>query len=244
MASQNVQIAGLTITTCSIIEASKAVLANPLVEKSSFHLVNAYTISLANRNQTYLETLNGGICFPDGKPLSVFAKIKSVKASQIRGPSLFEKVLSDSAQTGLRHFLVGGSEDLLKKLTSKIALNYPATEIVGSFSPPFRSMSSAELREQDSIIRNSRADIVWVGLGTPRQDFEAARICHELGLTTVAIGAAFDFYSETKRESPKWLTFVGLEWAFRLITEPRRLWKRYLIGNLVFLWAVLSKWRK
>lgn len=244
MTIKNVQIAGLAISTCSIAEASDAILANPKQEKSSYHLVNSYTIALANQNIDYLSTLKSGVCFPDGKPLSMFAKLKSSLASQIRGPSLFEKVLADSSDTGIRHFFLGGSEELLQKMTAKLALSLPNTEIAGTFSPPFRNMSLAESTEQDSIIRKSKADIVWVGLGTPRQDIEAARICREMGVTSVAVGAAFDFFSGMKRESPKWLTLFGLEWAFRLVSEPRRLWKRYLVGNFVFLWAVLSKWYK
>lgn len=244
MTIETVEIARLAISTCTLIEATSAILSNPREEKSSHHLVNAYSISLAARNSEYMSTLQCGVCFPDGKPLSIFAGIKSSRAFQIRGPSLFEKVLSDSSHTSTRHFFLGGSDELLQKLTAKIELYFPNTEIAGSFSPPFRDMTNAELIEQDSLIRKSNPDIVWVGLGTPRQDIEALRICRELGLTTVAIGAAFDFFSGMKRESPRWLAFFGLEWAFRLASEPRRLWKRYLVGNLVFLWAVLWNWRK
>jgi N-acetylglucosaminyldiphosphoundecaprenol N-acetyl-beta-D-mannosaminyltransferase len=105
-------------------------------------------------------------------------------------------------------------------------------------------MTPEEVSAQDSLILESKADIVWVGLGTPRQDFECARITKELGLTTVAVGAAFDFFSGLKKESPKWMTKLGLEWIFRFASEPKRLWRRYLVGNFVFLWAVLLGWSK
>jgi N-acetylglucosaminyldiphosphoundecaprenol N-acetyl-beta-D-mannosaminyltransferase len=102
-------------------------------------------------------------------------------------------------------------------------------------------MTDRERNEQDDAIRASGADIVWVGLGTPKQDIEAERIATATNTTTVAIGAAFDFAAGTLREAPSWLSRAGLEWLFRLAMEPRRLWRRYLIGNLVFIYAVFRK---
>jgi N-acetylglucosaminyldiphosphoundecaprenol N-acetyl-beta-D-mannosaminyltransferase len=225
-------------------DASELVLANPNENQNSFHLVNSYSIALAHKDLEYRSVLQKGICFPDGKPLSIFAKLKNPIARQIRGPSLFEKVLEESGGTGTKHFFLGGSEELLETLLAKISKAFPNTEVVGSFSPPFRMLTSQEISSQDSLILESKADIVWVGLGTPRQDFECARITKELGLTTVAVGAAFDFFSGQKKESPEWMTKMGLEWIFRFASEPKRLWRRYLVGNFVFLWAVLVGWSK
>jgi N-acetylglucosaminyldiphosphoundecaprenol N-acetyl-beta-D-mannosaminyltransferase len=224
--------------------AAITVLENPSQTRSSFHLVNSYSIALAHQDSLYRATLQEGVCFPDGKPLSLFAKLKNPSTSQIRGPSMFEKVLENSGRIGTKHFFLGGSEELLDALLTRITKAFPNTEISGSFSPPFRKMTPEEVSAQDSLILESKADIVWVGLGTPRQDFECARITKELGLTTVAVGAAFDFFSGLKKESQKWMTKLGLEWIFRFASEPKRLWRRYLVGNFVFLWAVLLGWSK
>lgn len=128
---------------------------------------------------------------------------------------------------------------MLVKLQQNLEARFPGVEIVGTYSPPFRSLSEAELDAQDELILRSGADIVWVGLGTPKQDHEVRRLADSLHVTACAVGAAFDFTAGTKREAPKWMTRVGLEWTFRLISEPRRLWKRYLIGNFVFLAAII-----
>ncbi len=120
-------------------------------------------------------------------------------------------------------------------------MQFPGLKVVGSASPPFRPMTPAERFSQDEDIRTSGAAFVWVGLGTPKQDFEAARICHQLGVTTVAVGAAFDFLARTKREAHPLLRQLGLEWAHRLATEPRRLWRRYLFGNIRFMRLALNE---
>ena len=244
MTLKNELIANIPIATCSMEDASELVLASPKVNPNAFHLINSYSIALAHNDSKYRSVLQEGVCFPDGKPLSLFARLKNPIARQIRGPSLFEKALHDSGRTETKHFFLGGSEELLNALLGKISKEFPNTEIVGSFSPPFRTMTLEEIATQDSLILASQANIVWVGLGTPRQDFECARITKQLELTTVAVGAAFDFFSGLKKESPKWMTKLGLEWIFRFASEPRRLWKRYLVGNFVFLWAVVVGWSK
>ena len=111
--------------------------------------------------------------------------------------------------------------------------------IVGVESPPFRVLSADELAQQDDRVLSSGADIVWVGLGTPKQDIESERLAAALPIVAVAVGAAFDFTAGTLQEAPAWMKSVGLEWFYRLIKEPRRLWKRYVFGNLRFLKAAL-----
>jgi N-acetylglucosaminyldiphosphoundecaprenol N-acetyl-beta-D-mannosaminyltransferase len=126
-------------------------------------------------------------------------------------------------------------------LKCAIDKRFPGALIVGMISPPFHPLTDAERADQDSAINASDADVVWVGLGTPKQDFEAQRVCDECGVTTVAVGAAFDFVAGTKPEAPNWMRRLSLEWVFRLLTEPRRLWKRYLFGNTRFITIVLKE---
>lgn len=206
------------------------------------HLVNAFTLALAHGDERYFSVLrNAGINLPDGKPLAWITRFSKRPLTQVRGPQFFLDVLDEGRKVTLKHFLLGGSDATLKSLTYALQSRYPGILIVGAFSPPFRSMTEQEIAEQDQLIDTSRADIVWVGLGTPKQDFEVERIAASLPVVACAVGAAFDFAAGTKREAPKWMTKVGLEWTFRFATEPRRLWRRYLIGNFVFLHAVWSR---
>ncbi|MDP9889822.1 exopolysaccharide biosynthesis WecB/TagA/CpsF family protein [Pseudarthrobacter enclensis] len=108
-------------------------------------------------------------------------------------------------------------------------------------SPPFSAMSPREYESQDRRIEDTNPDIVWVGLGTPKQDFEAQRLATAGNFFAVAVGAAFDFSAGTKKEAPRWITALGFEWLFRLAAEPKRLWRRYLIGNFVFLYSVIRR---
>ncbi|MDV2976875.1 UNVERIFIED_CONTAM: WecB/TagA/CpsF family glycosyltransferase [Actinomycetes bacterium ARC8] len=202
------------------------------------HLVNAYTLALADKDSGYAENLaEGSIIFPDGKPLSIVSKLlhHSPPLQQIRGPQLFLDVFDYGRRTGLRHFLLGSSPEVLHALQLSLNAKYPGCEIVGSESPPFRALSSEEVAAQDERVRQARPDIVWIGLGTPKQDREARRLTEATGIMTVAVGAAFDFAAGRVPEAPTWMRMLCLEWLFRLVTEPRRLWRRYLFGNSRFL---------
>jgi len=202
------------------------------------HLVNAYTLALADRDPLLATTLRSGLNLIDGTPLAWLApKPDSSRTSHhaCRGPGLFHGALHAGIAHGVRHYLLGGSPETLTTLQERIELMHPGAAIAGVCSPPFRMLTSDE---RDAIldgIRTSQADIVWVGLGTPKQDFEVRTIAEALPVTAVAVGAAFDFAAGLKPEAPAWLQGSGLEWTFRLATEPRRLWRRYIFGNARFL---------
>lgn len=192
-----------------------------------------------------MKVLKGpGINLPDGGPLSsMLARTSEVACQQVRGPGLFENCLDRGREHGLRHFFLGGSQEALEQLIAQVEFRFPGCDIAGSWSPPFRPLSPAELEWQDLMIDGSGAHIVWVGLGTPKQDVEALRLVGSVGVTTAAVGAAFDFTAGTKVVAPLWMQASHLEWLFRLATEPRRLWKRYLFGNVQFLRLALRHTR-
>lgn len=207
----------------------------------SFHFVNAYTISLTYNDEVYRECISASSGnFPDGKPLSILTRFANVPLRHVRGPEFFTRMMSYGLNHGLRHYFLGGDEETLRRIRVRAEKDFPGIKIAGSFSPPFRTCTESELRQQDEAIRQAAPHIIWVGLGTPKQDFEARRLASE-GFTAVAIGAAFDFFAGSKPEAPKWVTALGLEWLFRLASEPRRLWRRYLIGNMTFLRAVAMR---
>lgn len=206
------------------------------------HLVNAYTVALAARDANYSNVLaQSSANLPDGKPLSWISNARGRRLWQVRGPSLFGHVMDLGRETGIKHFLLGSTDETLEKLNYELKKRYPGIQIVGQFSPPFRDVTPTEIAVQDQTISDSKAQIVWVGLGTPKQDFEVLRLTKALPVVAIAVGAAFDFVAGTKNEAPTWMRKVGLEWLFRLLSEPKRLWRRYLFGNIEFLWAILRK---
>jgi N-acetylglucosaminyldiphosphoundecaprenol N-acetyl-beta-D-mannosaminyltransferase len=243
-------LAGIPLVQCEPTDAARELCRLAEAESRShglsFHLVNAYTVSLTSKDANYRELIKSATArFPDGKPLTWWKLDQGQRLNQIRGPQLFEKVMDLGREAGIKHYLLGATEETLSLLEATLKERYPGVDIVGSFSPPFRKMTSQEVDAQDQDIQDSGADIVWVGLGTPKQDWEVARLANRLPILSLAVGAAFDFSAGTKREAPAWMSALTLEWLFRLLSEPRRLWKRYLFGNLVFLWTVLGHyWRK
>jgi len=211
-------------------------------EGTHVHLANAYTVALADQQSSYSAVLAApALNFPDGKPISWISALRgqSPRLTQVRGPQLFLDVFDRGRKQGIRHFVLGSTDDVLDLLTSRLHMKFPGIDIVGVESPPFRALDSSELQAQDDRIRESGADIVWVGLGTPKQDREAQRIAKNLPVVAVAIGAAIDFAAGTTPEAPVWMTKTGLEWVYRFASEPRRLWKRYVFGNARFLKAAL-----
>jgi N-acetylglucosaminyldiphosphoundecaprenol N-acetyl-beta-D-mannosaminyltransferase len=240
-----VPCAGVPIIAGTRADAARLVLdlaAAPRPSGVDVHLCNAYTLALADADPSYRDLLRTAAAnFPDGKSV-VWANRFShrdldLPTERVYGPDLFLDVLRLGQAVGLRHYLLGSTPAVLSGLRARIGRLCPDADVVGTDSPPFRQPTPAELADQADRIRCSGAQVVWVGLGTPKQDWEAARLAAGLPLVFVAVGAAFDFVAGAKRQAPLWMQRNGLEWAFRLGTEPRRLWKRYLFGNTRFLYA-------
>lgn len=208
---------------------------------SDIHLLNAYSLALASVDGDFAECAKySTINFPDGKPVAWFSPLIGERLHQVRGPQYFEDVISAGVERGVRHYFLGSTADTLSALREAIERRFPGVRIVGMKSPAFRNLTEAELLAQDEEIRACDPHFVWVGLGTPKQDFEARRLAGE-GFNAVAVGAAFDFSAGTKKLAPAWLRVMGLEWFHRLLSEPRRLWKRYLWGNSMFLGLVIRE---
>ena len=148
-------------------------------------------------------------------------------------------VMAASTREGPAHYLLGGSGQTLPQLREQIAARWPQARVVGAESPPFRPLTDAEARAQDDRIAASGAQIVWVGLGTPKQDWEVQRLAARLPVVAMAVGAAFDFLAGAKPQAPAWMQRTGTEWLYRLASEPRRLARRYAWGNPRFVYAAV-----
>lgn len=210
----------------------------------SVRLSNAYCVALASKDKSYHAILTGpGVNYPDGSPIAWFMRRQDKSAQQVRGPSLFNETLRQSSNHETKHFFLGSSPATLKLLQKRVQERFPNTSISGTYSPPFQPVGNDLYDACANAVANVDADLIWVALGTPKQDFVAYELGKRTGRTIVAVGAAFDFTAGTVKEAPKWTRRFGMEWAFRLTVEPRRLWKRYLIGNVQFLSAVLRSRR-
>lgn len=215
-------------------------------QPNHYHLTAVSTFNFAMENPEFKKILNSGVVICDSKP--IFLTLKSLRTSveMIRGADFMRAVLKSDLGAS-RHFLIGSNPDQLFKLSRFIATNYPKVQVSGAFSPPISDHETIiELVLQ--IRELQKSDIVWVGLGSPKQDFVAAEISRKLNISAVGIGAAFDYLSGNIREVPSMFRSSGFEWFYRLVLEPRRLWRRYLIGNSKFLWlafrALLQSFRK
>jgi len=225
--------------------------SSPQPAGTAIHFANAYNVALADTDQRYRALMaSGDLVFSDGTPV-VWAGRRlhpdiAERWTRVYGPDVMSGVLDRGEQAPAggnppRHYLLGGTPHVLAQLEQRIRERWPAALIVGSDSPPFATPSKDDLAARDERIRASDATLVWVGLGTPKQDFEVRRLASALPVTALAVGAAFDFLAGTTRQAPRWMQRSGLEWSYRLAQEPRRLARRYLWGNPRFVISVVRQ---
>jgi N-acetylglucosaminyldiphosphoundecaprenol N-acetyl-beta-D-mannosaminyltransferase len=183
-------------------------------------------------NESWLTT-------PDGMPI---VWMGPGRVERVYGPDLILAVCDAGRATGLRHFFYGGHPGVAADLAGRLSSRFPGLQVAGAFSPPFRELGAEELARLGSEVAASRADIVWVGLGTPKQERFMAGPGRALdaGLL-IGVGAAFDFHAGRIRQAPRWMQRSGLEWLFRLCVEPRRLARRYLTTNPLFVARVTGQ---
>tara|TARA_R100001198_G_scaffold96992_1_gene90638 strand:+ start:13075 stop:13872 length:798 start_codon:yes stop_codon:yes gene_type:complete len=176
---------------------------------------------------------------PDGMPLVWIGRKRGLSVERVCGPDLFEEMMRRSADTGLRHYFYGGKPGVAARLVARVRERFPDARIAGSSTPPFRTLGEAEREETLAEIAASGADVVWVGMSSPKQDVWMWQNAHRLPQTLIGVGAAFDFHTGEITRAPRWMQTSGLEWLFRLLSEPRRLWRRYLVIAPRFLWRVM-----
>lgn len=178
---------------------------------------------------------------PDGMPLVLLGKLRGLPVERTCGPDLIDLVCARSVGAGLKHYFYGGKEGVAERLARVFAAKYPGMKVVGYECPPFRRLTEAEDAACVARIKASGADVVWVGISSPKQDIWMREHYRRLSQTLIGVGAAFDFHAGTVRRAPRWMQRSGLEWLFRLLSEPRRLWRRYLVLAPKFVWRVLAE---
>lgn len=180
------------------------------------------------------------ICVPDGMPLTWVGRLRGhTSMNRVYGPDLMLRMLEVSARTGFTNFFLGGAEGVADDLKRRMTERFPGLDVVGTYCPPFRPLNTEERGEMVGLINSLKPDLLWVGLGAPKQDLFMAEFHEAVSCRImVGVGAAFDFHTGRVRQAPRWMMQSGLEWLYRLFTEPRRLGPRYLRNNPAFLWHI------
>lgn len=199
---------------------------------------NVHTTVMAYEDTAYMQVQRGAaMVLPDGKPLSVLSRKRGFsQAKRVAGPDLMEQMFKKgNAGDGLRHFFYGATDDTLFRLKERLIKLYPNLQIAGMYAPPFRTLTKEEEEETVRMINDVRPDIIWIGLGAPKQENWMAHMKGKFCGVMLGVGAGFDFHAGTVKRAPRILQKLSLEWLFRLTQDPKRLWKRYLITNRKFL---------
>ncbi len=180
---------------------------------------------------------------PDGMPGVWIGKLKgATRMTRCYGPDFFREVLYHSADLPITHFFCGGQEGVANELKAAVGRKFGNDRVAGTFCPPFREMSDDELRDLAETIHQSGANIVWIGLSTPKQERFARRLAQWVRVNfIVTVGAAFDFHTDRVAQAPAWMQQLSLEWFFRLMTEPKRLYRRYLEVVPLFIFLNLKE---
>ncbi len=181
-----------------------------------------------------------GMVTPDGMPLVWLNRWHGQRhVDRVYGPDLMLACCERSQASGHKHFLYGGADGVAELLAARLTERFPALRIAGTYTPPFRALTAEEDADVVARINVSGADIVWVGLSTPKQEkWMAAHLGRLRAPVMIGVGAAFDFHAGLKSQAPQWMQRSGLEWLYRLVTEPRRLGRRYLVNNPAFIWRI------
>lgn len=204
---------------------------------------NVHTTVMSYKDENYCTIQNSALmAIPDGGPLSHLGKIRGYKnMDRVTGPDFMSEVFKQSEKMGYKHYFFGSSENTLELMKEKIKINFPNLSIVGSYSPPFRKISDKENLEIIRMINMANADFVWVGLGAPKQENWMKEHQGQIKGLMVGVGAGFDYFAGNIKRAPRWMQKRNLEWLYRLIQDPKRLFKRYFVTNITFIFNAYLK---
>jgi N-acetylglucosaminyldiphosphoundecaprenol N-acetyl-beta-D-mannosaminyltransferase len=237
-----VNILGIGISAVSLQDATAEIEGwISAGDRRYVNVCTVHTVMECQQDSRLRHIVNtSGLSTPDGMPLVWLSWLNGQRhVDRVYGPDLMLALCERSQATGARHFFYGGAPGVADLLVLKLRERFPELAVAGVHSPPFRGVDAEEDQAILNAINASQADVVWVGLGTPKQDYWVAR--HRPLLTApvlIAVGAAFDFHAGLLRQAPRWMQRSGLEWLFRLLQEPRRLAYRYLVYNPLFVMRV------
>jgi len=239
MACERINVLGTGISVLNLRTALTA-MADAVRERRKGYIcvTGVHGVMEAQDDDSFKKILNGAfLCTPDGMPMVWAGKLDGHRdMSRVYGPDLMLEVCAWSETSGAKHFFYGGAAGVAELLAQKLKAKFPKLAVVGTDTPPFRALNEMEVKGLQDQIRRAQPDIFWVGLSTPKQEKFMAEFLPKLDVTLmVGVGAAFDFHSGRIRQAPRWMQRTGLEWFYRLCSEPRRLWRRYFRNNPLFI---------
>lgn len=206
-------------------------------------VANVHTTVTAYEDPDYLKVQNSGImAIPDGGPLSSVGRKRGAKnIGRTTGPSYMGEIFKISAERGYKHYFYGSTNETLEKLYGNLIHDYPGIQIAGMYSPPFRELTGEEDKAIVRRINEVAPDFLWVGLGAPKQEKWMAAHQGKVKGLMVGVGAGFDYFAGNIERAPDWMQKTNLEWIYRLIQDPKRLFKRYMATNLKFIWNTVVR---
>jgi N-acetylglucosaminyldiphosphoundecaprenol N-acetyl-beta-D-mannosaminyltransferase len=206
-------------------------------ESRAVYFCNVHSLVTARIDSTFAQVLcNADLALPDGAPVAWVQRLRGAHSQKrISGPDLMWDYFRSVVGSEQSIYLYGAREDTLDALKANLCLAFPKLKIAGSYSPPFRSLTESEEAAIVSEINSSGAGTVWVSLGCPKQEKWIHAHRDKINAVMLGVGAAFDFHAGTCRRAPTWMRENGFEWLYRLIQEPSRLWRRYLLTNSLFI---------
>lgn len=237
-------ILGVNFMVTNIKEAVQTILENlDSLRGEYICFSNVHTTIMSYRDENYRRVQNeAAMTLPDGRPISFVQKWRGAEtAQQVAGPDTMPAIWKATEHTGYKHFFYGSSPETIERLREKLEREYPNMQVVGLVSPPYRPLTKEEDEEIIKQINDSGADFLWVGLGAPKQENWMAAHRGKVNCVMFGVGAAFDFHAGTIKRAPKWMRNHYLEWLFRLMQDPKRLWKRYVDTNVRFVGLVIKE---
>ncbi len=240
---ERVEIIGVPISAINMDSCVEFLFDNWEAAHGNYICVsNVHTTVMAHENEMYYKVQSESmLSVPDGKPLSIVGRKQYSDMDRVTGPDLMRRIFQESKNKKMKHFFYGSTQENLDALIKKVKEEYPWVQIVGSESSVFRDMSEVEEQQLADRINNTEADFVWIALGAPRQELFCYRNEEKIKGIMVGVGGAFSVLAGTIPEAPQWMQNMSLEWLYRLIQEPKRLFKRYAITNTKFVWYMISK---
>jgi N-acetylglucosaminyldiphosphoundecaprenol N-acetyl-beta-D-mannosaminyltransferase len=242
---KRVNVLGVGISVLNLHTALDAIV-NAVRERRKGYIcvTGVHGVMEAQEDAVFRQILNGAfLCTPDGMPMVWMGKLNGHREMRrVYGPDLMLDVCAWSETNPCRHFFYGGAPGVAEQLRDQLTAHFPKLQIAGCFTPPFRAFNSEEEKRLQEIIRAVQPDIMWVGLGCPKQEKFMAEFLPKLDVTLmIGVGAAFDFHSGRVKQAPSWMQRSGLEWFYRLCQEPRRLAKRYFRNNPLFVLKIAGQ---
>lgn len=235
---QTVTVIGAPIDRLSFATAIELISTWSIQRESRYVCItNVHSVVTASEDGDFACILKAAdMCTPDGAPVAwLMRKLGHKDQVRVNGPDLMWKYCAHAQITGESFYLYGGEQKTLDALRVKLKECFPRLKIAGAFSPPFRQLTEQEDAEIIEQINVSGAGIVWVSLGCPKQEKWMFDHRGKINAVMIGVGAAFDYHAGTIKRAPLWMQNNGLEWFYRLCSEPRRLWKRYLVTNTLFV---------